>query len=181
MAFKMFASALMPAHSAGKLGVVLFQFPPYFTSSQRNRDYILEVKQRLDQYQLAIEFRHSSWVSEENRTATFNFLEEHSLAYVSVDEPQFPSGVTLPPIAQGTAGVSYVRLHGRNAENWFKKGITVAERFAYDYSDNELRAWLPKIQDLASGSKETYVMFNNCYGDYGVRNAARLGELLPRE
>lgn len=176
MAFQMFESAIRPADSAGKLGIVLFQYPPYFTCKDKNKEYILECKKKLSQYQLAIEFRHRSWVDDNNINETLDFLKQNDLIFVIVDEPQFPS--TIPPIVEATADISYIRFHGRNKENWFRKGIKTSERFAYNYSDQELSEWIPGIQALQDKVKKTYLMFNNCFGSWAIANAKRIAALL---
>jgi len=178
MAFQMFESALRPADSAGKLGVLLFQFPPYFTHKDSNKGYILQCKEKFPQYRLAIEFRHPSWLTEDKRKDTLNFLEENGLIYVSADEPQFDDGKTIPPIAEATADVAYIRMHGRNKENWFRRDIPTVERYAYEYFDEELKEWLLKIKELMYETRRAYAMFNNCYADYAVNNARRMKELL---
>lgn len=165
-----FSQALLPLDSAGKLGVVLFQFPQWFYPREDNREYIIQCQQRLPQYRLAIEFRNGAWLREREKDHTLSLLSDNNLAYVSVDEPQgFTSSV--PPVAEATSDIGIVRFHGRNKENWEKKGITVAERFKYLYSEDELKEWLPKLGGLASQTKQLHVLFNNCHGDYGVRNA----------
>jgi len=170
-------SALLPLDSAGKLGVVLFQFPPWFYPNEENRRYILACKERLAQYPLAVEFRNGAWLSGREVDRTLNFLRDNTLAFVCVDEPQgFRSSV--PPVVEATADVSLVRFHGRNRENWEKKGISVAERFAYLYTPEELQEWVPAIGRLASQTAETHVLMNNCYRDYAVRNAKDLASLL---
>lgn len=173
-----FASALMPLHSAGKLGSVLFQFPQYFVISRKNKDYIVEVKERLKEFTVTVEFRHKSWLEVRNRDETFGFLEEHDLPFVSVDMPQgFVS--SLPPVAVATSRkLAVVRFHGRNREVWERKTKTAAERFEYDYSRGELEGWAPKIVELAKQSRETHVVMNNCYRDYAVNNARTLAGLL---
>lgn len=176
MTFQMFESAIRPADSAGKLGAILFQFPPYFTCRDENKEYILQCKERFPQYRLAIEFRHRSWVGDEKLNQTLQFLEKHNLTFVSVDEPQFPS--TIPSIARATTDMAYVRFHGRNKENWFRKGIRTCERFAYEYSDEELQEWVPKIKGLQEATKRVFLMFNNCYRSWAVKNAKRIVTLL---
>ncbi|MPZ72995.1 MAG: DUF72 domain-containing protein [Nitriliruptorales bacterium] len=176
-AFERFRIALMPLHSAGKLGAVFFQFPQWFTARRDNRAYLQSLAERLADYQIAVEFRHGSWMDADTAPRTLQLLESAGLAYVSVDEPQgFKSSV--PPVVAATADLAVLRMHGHNRENWQRKGITAAERFRYLYSDKELQSWAPKVRELAGGSRETHVLFNNCYRDYGVRNARQLGELL---
>ena len=179
-AWEHFADALLPLHSAGKLGAVFFQFPEYFTNRRDNRAYLDELAERLPEYQVAVEFRHKSWLEGDSAAKTFGQLERLGLAYVAVDEPQgFASSV--PPVVTATADLAVVRMHGHNAENWKRKGITAAERFKYLYSDDELSEWVPKVKQVAEQARETHVLFNNCYRDYGVRNAQDMIRLLTSE
>ncbi|HUG33110.1 MAG TPA: DUF72 domain-containing protein [Acidimicrobiia bacterium] len=172
-----FREALLPLHSAGKLGVVLFQFPPYVYPTRGSFGYMKWVAAQLENFQLAVEFRNGRWLDSEHMTHTLDFLERHSLAYVCVDEPQgFKSSV--PPVVAVTASVAEVRFHGRNTETWEKKGITAAERFRYDYSEDELEEWVPRIETMAESADTVHVLMNNCYSDYGIRSARGLGELL---
>jgi uncharacterized protein YecE (DUF72 family) len=172
-----FERALLPLDSAGKLGVVLFQFPPWFHPGEQQRDYILFCKSRLPQYRIAIEFRHGSWVNEKNKERTLSFLRDNDLPFVCVDEPQgFNSSV--PPMAEVTSDIGLVRFHGRNRETWEKKGISVAERFNYLYTEGELHEWVPHIKELASVTRQLHVLFNNCYQDKAVLNAQQVRLML---
>jgi uncharacterized protein YecE (DUF72 family) len=173
-----FGAALMPLHSAGKLGCVLFQFPQYFVISRKNKDYLVECRDRLKDYRICVEFRHRSWMEERNREETLSFLEEHDLPFVCVDMPQgFVS--SIPPIAVATSrDLAVVRFHGRNKDVWERKTRTAAERFEYEYSKRELEGWVPKVAELATQARETHVLMNNCYRDYAVNNARQLAGLL---
>ena len=172
-----FEHALLPLDSAAKLGVVLFQFPPWFYPGDEQREYILSCKERLPQYKIAVEFRHNSWVNETNRERTLGFLCDNNLPYVCVDQPQgFKS--SLPPIAEVTSDVGLVRFHGRNSEMWEKKGASVTERFNYLYAEEELQEWVPKIKELASRTRQLHVLFNNCYQDNAVSNASQVRLML---
>ena len=176
--FEMFASALMPLHSAGKLGYVLFQFPEWFVPGDDNRAYIVRAAERLPDFRVAVEFRRGTWMTEKSAPVTLAFLSEHNLPYVCVDMPQgFPSSV--PPIVAATADdLAVVRFHGHNKKNWKAKGVTTAERFDYLYSPKELEEWAPRLEELAGQTKRLHVMFNNCYGDKGVRNAKQMASLI---
>ncbi|OLC56277.1 MAG: hypothetical protein AUH85_06795 [Chloroflexi bacterium 13_1_40CM_4_68_4] len=175
-----FRAALEPLHASGKLGAVLFQYPPWFVISRENKDEILAAKELLPDFRLAVEFRNGTWLSERNREETLRFLRDNDLAYVSVDEPQgFPS--SIPPIAAATSDLALVRFHGRNADTWRKQTETAAERFKYKYSDAELEEWVPRIEHLATESAEVQVLMNNCYSDFAVTNAKRMGELLAKK
>lgn len=177
--FEMFRVALMPLHSAGKLGAVLFQFPEWFTPSPANKEHVLACAARLPDYRIAIEFRQRTWMDPpRNAERTLAWLSEHDLPYVCLDMPQ-GFGSSIPPVVAATSDdIAVVRFHGRNADTWKRKGISVAERFNYLYSGAELREWQPRLFELAKGTRRTHVLFNNCYRDNGVRNAAQLADLL---
>jgi uncharacterized protein YecE (DUF72 family) len=172
-----FESALLPLDTAGKLGVVLFQFPHWFYPGSQQLDYIEMCRAKLQQYRLAVEFRNNVWLSEKNRPRTFDFLRRNDLPFVIVDEPQgFKSSV--PPIAEVTSDTGLVRFHGRNTETWEKKGIGPAERFNYLYTEEELRPWAGKIAEISQQTKEMHVLFNNCYEDKAVVNARQMSLML---
>ena len=85
----------------------------------------------------------------------------------------------MPAVPEVTdPDLAVIRFHGRNDETWKKPGTTAAERFDYLYSRPQLRAWVPKIEALAEMAGTVHALMNNCYRDYGVRNAADLISLL---
>ncbi|WP_431908180.1 DUF72 domain-containing protein [Micromonospora carbonacea] len=169
-----FLSALDPLVEAGRLGALLFQFPPWFTIKRDNKQYLLEVARRCAPLRPVFEFRHASWFAGDNRDETLGFLREHELAYVCVDMPQGHRS-SVPPVLAATADLAVVRFHGHSAR-WTSRDIH--EKFGYDYSDRELRAWAPKLRTLADEARETHVLMNNCYRDYAQRNGQRLQSLL---
>src|SRR5437879_6770248 len=156
-----FHDALMPLHSAGKLGAVLFQFPPWFVISRKNKAYIEEAAERLQDFRMAVELRHKSWFEGSNVEETLSCLESLDLPFVCVDMPQgFDS--SIPPVAAATAkDLAMVRFHGRNRETWQAKSDTASARFRYDYPKEELQEWVPRIESLADQTRETHVLMNN--------------------
>jgi uncharacterized protein YecE (DUF72 family) len=114
--YRSFARAVEPLRMAGKLSGVLAQFPYAFRRNADSEAFLLEMKRRLPEAPIFVEFRHVSWV----RDDLFPWLEERGLGYVSVDEPDLPG--LVPPVARATGEIAYVRLHGRNKENWWGKG-----------------------------------------------------------
>ena len=64
--WQMFESALLPLNMAGKLGVVVFQFPPWFMPRRESYRHIEECSERLSQYQMAAEFRNRYWLEGDN-------------------------------------------------------------------------------------------------------------------
>lgn len=170
-----FLSALEPLDKAGKLGVLLFQFPPWFTISKKNKAYVLECAKRAAPMKIGVEFRNKTWMEERNVAETLDFLEGHGLPYVCVDMPQgFKS--SIPPVIAATSDIAMIRFHGHNADEW--ESGSVQRRFAYLYSTKELEKWVPKIEYLSSEAKQTHILMNNCFRDYAQRNAKELAELL---
>jgi uncharacterized protein YecE (DUF72 family) len=175
--YRQFRDALEPLVGAGKLGAVFVQFPKWVFPSNEARELILETRQRLE-LPIAVEFRHGSWFNEKNAERTIRFLQDNKIPYVAVDEPEgFKSSV--PPVVFPTNDeLAVFRFHGRNKENWEKKGITPAERFRYLYDEDELADWTPKIAGIAKSTKQTHVLYNNCFSNYGTTNAREAARLL---
>ncbi|HEY0002556.1 MAG TPA: DUF72 domain-containing protein, partial [Actinoplanes sp.] len=169
-----FLSALDPLTEAGKLGAVLFQFPPWFGIRKSNKEYLLEVAARCKPLRPVFEFRNATWFDGANRNETLDFLRAHKLPFVCVDMPQGHKS-SVPPIVEATADLAVVRFHG-HSEKWTSKNIY--EKFGYHYSPAELREWAPKLRALADQADRTQVFMNNCYGDFAQRNAATLIDLL---
>jgi uncharacterized protein YecE (DUF72 family) len=172
-----FLSALEPLAGAGKLGAILFQFPPWFTIRRSNKQYLLEVARRCQPLPVAIELRHSSWFDGDNQAETLEFLRQHRLPYVCVDMPQGHRS-SIPPVLAATADLAVVRFHG-HSDKWTSRDIH--EKFGYRYSDAELAEWAPKLRGLADQAAQTHVLMNNCYSDYAQRNASTLIDLLTSE
>lgn len=172
-----FREGLQPLHDGRKLGAVLFQFPKWFLPSPASYRFMEDLREWLPDFRIAIEFRQAGWMKEMRRERVLKFLEDRGFTYVVVDEPQgFPSSV--PPVVASTAPLAMIRFHGRNRENWEKKGISTAEKFRYLYQPAELQAWVPALRDLEKHSGEVHAVMNNCYSDYAVRNAEDLAGLL---
>jgi uncharacterized protein YecE (DUF72 family) len=180
-AFALFSEALEPLRANGKLGLILMQFPPYFVSNQRNREYIAQSAALLAPDRVAVEFRHASWVVSGQVETTLDLLSSLGLAFVCVDEPRLPGPTVLPPLVAVTADTAYVRFHGRNAATWNVRAGSAAERFKYFYSADELAEWVGPAHHLQEQAATTYLMFNNCFADYAPRNAQQMLSLVDGE
>lgn len=178
LVWERFDSAVRPLREAGKLGAVFFQFPKWFPISSENKDYILECKSKLSDCPIAVEFRQHTWFKGDNIEETLEFLDANKIAYTAVDEPQgFPSSV--PPIAAVTSDeLAVVRMHGRNAETWEKRGLPPSEKYKYLYTEAELDEWADRVVAMAKEARQVHVLFNNNYGSYAVRNAAQMKLML---
>jgi uncharacterized protein YecE (DUF72 family) len=177
--WEMFAGALRPLADAGKLGAILYQFPHWFAASRQNVAYLEELAER-SPAQPAIEFRGAGWMKEGKQQRTLDLLRDIDAAYVVVDEPQGFKTSVPPVVAATSPELAMIRFHGHNAETWEKRGISAAERFRYLYSEEELREWVPAARQLAAESQQLHVLMNNCYADYGVRNAAQFADLVAK-
>jgi uncharacterized protein YecE (DUF72 family) len=176
-AWRRFGAALRPLHDADRLGAVLFQYPPWFTPRRDNRQEIQSLRERLPDYRICVEFRSPRWLAEErDRERTLGLLQEHDLTFVCVDAPE-ASG--LPRLfAITTPELMVTRFHGRSDETWKGTTRTAAERFRYLYSEDELKELARPLAEVAEEARESHLLMNNCYRDYGVRNAAQLRDLL---
>jgi len=166
-----FIEAIEPVAAAEKLSGLLAQFPYSFKFTRDNLDYVGLVREAFAPRPLFVEFRHRSWV---NRTM-YDGLRHDGTGYVCVDEPQLPG--LLAPDLFATTDTAYLRLHGRNADQWWNGG---ALRYDYKYSPEELEQWRQKIARLAAKErvKKLFVFFNNCHLGQAPANAREMKELL---
>jgi uncharacterized protein YecE (DUF72 family) len=173
-----FRAGIEPLRAAGQLGSILLQYPRWFFPISESRDTILEAIQHLDGLNAAVEFRHGSWFNEKNLERTLRFLTDNDIALVVVDGPQGHKS-SLPAVVTATSSaLAVVRFHGRRAATWEKQGIPTVERFRYLYDREELSEWAPRVGALAKEARETHVLMNNCYANYGSTNARELASLL---
>jgi uncharacterized protein YecE (DUF72 family) len=179
--WRRFHLALEPLRARGKLGAVLFQFPPWFVFRRESFTHIEECARRMEGDLVAIEFRNRTWFDERHREPTLQFERGHGLVHVVTDGPQgFASSV--PAVWEVTQpALALVRLHGRNAATWQKATRTAAERFDYLYSEAELERFVEPVRALARRAEAVHVLFNNCREDKAQRNAAFLQARLRAE
>jgi uncharacterized protein YecE (DUF72 family) len=174
-----FVDALEPLRAAGKLGAVLLQYPSWFVPKRDNREELARARERLGELPVCVEFRAPSWLAARDRDRTLALLRDLELALVVVDAPKTSK---LPTVLEATNDdLAVVRFHGRADDTWNARTGSAAERFRYLYSKRQLRAWEPKLEQLASQAREVHALMNNCYRDHGVRNAAELQELVQRD
>jgi uncharacterized protein YecE (DUF72 family) len=167
-------TALSPLWEAGKFGALLFQFPRWFPIGRHNKEHILECKRRSEPLPIAVEFRNRTWMTEENRTETLDFLRSHAIPYVCVDMPQGHPW-SIPPVVAATADLAEVRFHGRG-DAWTARDAYGPS--GYLYSPWELEEWASRIRELAGQASSTHVIMKNAYRDYAARNARQVSDLL---
>jgi len=169
--FKAFYQMLEPIISAGKLGCILAQFPYSFHLNRYNWDYLRLFREQLGELPVVIEFRNAQWLRDE----VFDLLRQLDLGFCCVDEPQLPN--LLPPVAETTSKISYIRLHGRNSAKWWQHEQAY-ERYDYSYAPHELSEWLPKIQKLNSVAEKTFIFANNHWRGQAVSAIRQLRVML---
>ena len=169
--FEAFYQVLEPITSAGKLGCILAQFPYSFRPDRSNWDYLRLVRERLGELPVVVEFRNAQWLKGE----VFDWLRHLNLGFCCVDEPQLPN--LLPPLAEATSEIGYVRFHGRNSAKWWQHEHAY-ERYDYSYTPQELSEWLPKIRKLDSMAEKTFVFANNHWRGQAVSTIRQLRVML---
>ncbi|HEX9426474.1 MAG TPA: DUF72 domain-containing protein [Candidatus Polarisedimenticolia bacterium] len=169
-----FRSGLEPIRAAGLLGAVLAQFPHAFHDLPENRGHLRRLAALLEGLPLVAEFRHRSWDHEE----ALRFLHDLGVGFCNIDQPAL--GSTLRPTGHVTSPVAYIRLHGRNAANWFKTGGEGFARYDYLYTFEELRPWIERAERLAERAEEVFIIANNHYRGKGPANALMIASALQR-
>jgi uncharacterized protein YecE (DUF72 family) len=168
----------------GKLGALLLQLSPGFSPKKHQLSELEELLGQLADYRIAIELRNRNWVEGENLDTTLDFFRKQSATLVSVDAPAEKHFTIMPPDLNAVTNpqLAYLRLHGRNAHA-YTTGKTVAARFNYDYTDDEIEEVVERAGNLAAEAKEVHVIFNNNALDYAPHAALRmrkaLGQMIP--
>jgi uncharacterized protein YecE (DUF72 family) len=175
-----FVEALSPLREKDKLGLIVFQYPPWFHYNTENLHHLLDCKELMDGLDLAVEFRHGSWLAPQRAGTVLDFLRGNGITYIAADEPWYGTLVTVPFVPAVTTDTAYFRFHGRNRENWLKKGLETSLRYDYLYTDDELGELAGPVVEANRKTKRVYAMFNNCHGASATRNARRLKEMLKQ-
>jgi uncharacterized protein YecE (DUF72 family) len=172
---KLFREGMDVLAKADKLGSVLLQFPWSFKNTPDDRIYLAQLLERFSDYPLVVEVRHTSWNNEE----VYEWLQERSVGVCNIDQPVFKRSIR--PAALTTSPVGYVRLHGRNYQNWFREQAPRDERYNYLYSLDELDPWITRIKEVAKNTRETYVITNNHFRGQAVVNAVEIKAALAEK
>jgi uncharacterized protein YecE (DUF72 family) len=173
-----FAASLAPLRSAGKLGLLVFQFPPWFWYKAADLDYLLRCRELMDGLPMAVEFRNGSWLTEQHRGEVFTFLRDNGITYVTADEPQYGTLATVPFLPEATTDIAYFRLHGRNKEAWLRKGAETSDKYDYLYSAAELKDLAATARQVSAKATTVFMMFNNCRAGHAMQNALELLKIL---
>jgi uncharacterized protein YecE (DUF72 family) len=157
--------------STGKLGALLIQFPVSFKNTALNREYLETLLGQFIEFPRVVEIRHSSWDNPE----TLSYFVGMHVAFCNIDQPLI--GRSLEPTEYVTSPVGYVRLHGRNYDQWFEAEKS-ADRYNYFYKEQELEGWKDKITRIAQRAEVVYVVTNNHFQAKAAVNALQLKHML---
>jgi uncharacterized protein YecE (DUF72 family) len=157
--------------STGKLGALLIQFPVSFKNTALNREYLEALLGQFLEFPRVVEIRHSSWDNPE----TLSYFVGMHVAFCNIDQPLI--GRSLEPTEYVTSPVGYVRLHGRNYDQWFEAEKS-ADRYNYFYKEQELEGWKDKITRIAQKAEVVYVVANNHFQAKAAVNALQLKHML---
>lgn len=172
---KLYREGMDELAKADKLGAVLLQFPWSFKNEAEERIYLGKLLEQFSDYPLVLEVRHSSW----NNSSIYEWLGERGVGICNIDQPLFSRSIR--PAALTTSRIGYVRLHGRNYQNWFREEAPRDERYNYLYTLDELEPWIARIKGVAAETAESYVITNNHFRGQAVVNALEIKAILEEK
>ena len=173
-----FREGLLPLQRSGKLGCVLMQFPWTYRYTAENREYLVQLRRAFHEFPLVAEMRHSSWTFDE----ALGTLIDYRIGFCNIDQAAYTKA--MPPTSFLTSPVGYIRLHGRNPQDWrqeFGQADKPAARHDYLYSPTELLEWKTRIEHIHRCAERTFVFANNDIGGKSVVNALQLAQMLGEE
>jgi uncharacterized protein YecE (DUF72 family) len=157
--------------NTGKLAALLIQFPISYKNTSLNREYLEVLLRQFIEYHPVVEVRHSSWDNPE----TIRSLMDRNVAFCNIDQPII--GRSLEATEHVTSSLAYVRLHGRNYDQWFEAEKR-DDRYNYIYSEGELAGWKEKVERIARKAQVTYVVANNHFEAKAGVNALQLKHMV---
>ena len=166
-----FTDALRPVREAERLGPLLMHFPWSFRYTPEAVEWLKRLAEAFGGFDRFVEVRHTSWA----QPAALDELRAVG-GYCNIDQPHLRD--CLPPTEHVFGNSAYVRLHGRNAANWFREDAPAYERYNYLYSENELREWVGRLNNIVRQAHDVYVFANNHFRGQGPANALELRAML---
>jgi uncharacterized protein YecE (DUF72 family) len=173
--FDEFRAGILPLAEAGKLGVLLLQYPAGFHFSPENMGQLQETLRWFYDYPKAVELRHKSWSEEDD--ALQALLQENRASGVLIDEPKF--GTSIRQRSQPIGDMFYFRAHGRNAKAWWNPKESW-EKYDYLYSRAEIKEHAQRIRSAAGTTaiKKVFAFYNNHARANAAANAIMLSQEL---
>jgi uncharacterized protein YecE (DUF72 family) len=172
-----FKTSIEPLADADKLGPLLAQFPPSFKNDPEALGYLEWLLQHFRDHPIAVELRHRSWSDANDEI--LSLLKTFGAAWAQIDEPKFKGSIRQSRTGDPGA-FYYLRLHGRNAAQWWKHDKS-EDRYNYLYSAEELEPFAQAAKDVSRKVKKAYLYANNHFSAKSVANAAILQHQLGQE
>ncbi|OGF58429.1 MAG: hypothetical protein A2Y62_04500 [Candidatus Fischerbacteria bacterium RBG_13_37_8] len=169
---KIFKDGINPLMENNKLGALLIQYPWSYKYNEVNVDKLQILIGAFKTYPLIVEFRHNSWILREVLT----ILNDNNVGFCNIDQPVI--GQSIKPSSYITSSIGYIRLHGRNYKDWFRKNAGRDDRYNYLYKPDELEMWIDKIKKIREKAKQIYVIANNHYRGQAAVNALQMKSIL---
>jgi uncharacterized protein YecE (DUF72 family) len=170
-----FRAGIEPLSHAKRLAAVLAQFPVGFQYGAEEVRRLGRLRALFADVPLVLETRHASWFTPPALDAVRGL--SYSLAYVDL-----PPAWNHPPEWHTSTGpIGYLRLHGRNSTQWFRRGAERDDKYDYLYDNAELGALVRKAERISAEHEETSVVTNNHFEGKAVANAFEILSMLSRE
>lgn len=177
--FQRFKEAVGPLIASSQLKTVLFQFPPTFTPTVVNIDYLMKFRQLMGNLPIAVELRNQAWYRPGVLRSLVDYCRELNYSLVAADEAQSTQASVPFYLVNTNPDLALLRLHGRNQEGWRNPGKSWRKkRTLYHYSDQELAGFKQQIEQLRPTPQEVCVIFNNNSAGDAAPNALRLQEMM---
>ncbi|WP_206659631.1 DUF72 domain-containing protein [Halobacillus litoralis] len=177
---KRYEESIQPVWEAGQVNALLFQFPPWFDVKKENIRKLRYIREWMEDYPIALEFRNRTWFQPSYREQTITFMKDQKWIHSICDEPQAGEGSVPRVLIPTHPEKTLVRFHGRNIHGWNKNGRKDWRevRFLYRYNEEELTEWAGKIKELKKDTPEITMLFNNNSGGDAADNAKQMQEIL---
>ncbi|MBA3963446.1 MAG: DUF72 domain-containing protein [Chthoniobacterales bacterium] len=172
-------AAAQPLRAAGKMGSFLLQLSPAFSPRKHELAELEALLAKLASLGVVVELRNRSWTENDQLERTLDFFRKQKTTLALVDAPNEKHFTIMPSELNAVTNprLTYLRLHGRNPAAYLR-GKTVAERFYYDYSDDEISEVAQRARKLAAESDAVHIIFNNNALDFAPHAALRLRAAL---
>ena len=168
-----FKAGIEPLLARNRLAALLLQFPWSFRNTPAQADYLAGLFRMFADHPLAVEVRHASW----DTPPFFDLLRDHGVAFCNIDQPVLGDSIKPGAVAT-TPRFAYVRLHGRNVKDWFRKEAGRDDRYNYLYGREELAEWIERIKNLGRASGRVFVITNNHYRGQAMANALQIKNMI---
>jgi len=170
-----FIGRFKPLFESGRLGAFLFQFPWSFRHREESRRHLMKIGKLFREYPIVAELRHGSW----NCRDSFRLLSDYGFSLCSIDQPLI--GDSMPPSSQITnSSLGYIRLHGRNRKDWFRKDAGRDQRYNYLYSEEEIKEWADRAVEIAGKTDRLFIITNNHFRGQALVNAFQIKSVLEK-